>query len=88
MVRQLRELGSLGQANVQCSVGRIGLGNTAIQSTHQGVAQLLDQRPLDNARFSVPVLVRDMYERAYGMDYGAARAKYVDAFMATSIWTR
>src|SRR3954447_12143073 len=28
-----------------------------------------------------PVLVLDMYEHAYHMDYGAAAAKYVDAYM-------
>ena len=28
-----------------------------------------------------PLLVIDMYEHAYHMDYGAAATKYVDAFM-------
>jgi Fe-Mn family superoxide dismutase len=31
---------------------------------------------------SLPLLVRDMYEHSYHMDYGAAAAKYVDAFFA------
>jgi Fe-Mn family superoxide dismutase len=31
---------------------------------------------------SAPLLVMDMYEHAYQMDYGAAAAKYVDAFFA------
>ena len=42
-----------------------------------------------------PVLVLDMYEHAYHMDYGAKAAAYVDAFMqnirwdnATSLYTR
>ena len=39
-----------------------------------------------NPPFSVPILVLDMYEHAYQMDYGAAAAKYVDAFMANSHW--
>ena len=39
-----------------------------------------------NAPFSVPILVMDMYEHAYQMDYGAAAAKYVDAFMANVNW--
>ena len=30
----------------------------------------------------VPLLVMDMYEHAFHMDYGAAAAKYVDAFFA------
>ena len=33
-----------------------------------------------------PVLVMDMYEHAYHMDYGAAAAKYVDAFFANIQW--
>lgn len=33
-----------------------------------------------------PVLVLDMYEHAYHMDYGAKAAAYVDAFMANIDW--
>jgi Fe-Mn family superoxide dismutase len=33
-----------------------------------------------------PVLVMDMYEHSYQMDYGAAAAKYVDAFLANVDW--
>lgn len=33
-----------------------------------------------------PVLVLDMYEHAYHMDYGAAAAKYVDVFMEAIRW--
>ena len=39
-----------------------------------------------NAPFSRPLLVLDMYEHAYQMDYGAAAAKYVDAFMQNVNW--
>lgn len=39
-----------------------------------------------NAPFSVPLLVLDMYEHAYQMDYGAAAAKYIDAFMQNVNW--
>jgi Fe-Mn family superoxide dismutase len=39
-----------------------------------------------NAPCSVPLLVLDMYEHAYQMDYGAAAAKYVDAFMTNVNW--
>jgi Fe-Mn family superoxide dismutase len=35
---------------------------------------------------SVPLLVIDMYEHSYAMDYGAAAAKYVDAFFANAKW--
>jgi superoxide dismutase, Fe-Mn family len=33
-----------------------------------------------------PLLVMDMYEHAYQMDYGAAAAKYVDAFFQNVNW--
>jgi Fe-Mn family superoxide dismutase len=35
---------------------------------------------------TVPLLVMDMYEHAYQMDYGAAAAKYIDAFFANIQW--
>jgi Fe-Mn family superoxide dismutase len=34
----------------------------------------------------LPLLVLDMYEHAFQMDYGAAAAKYVDAFFANLNW--
>jgi Fe-Mn family superoxide dismutase len=36
---------------------------------------------MHNAPMGYPLLVLDMYEHAYHMDYDAAAAKYVDAFM-------
>jgi Fe-Mn family superoxide dismutase len=35
---------------------------------------------------SVPLLVLDMYEHAYQMDFGAAAARYIDAFFANVKW--
>jgi Fe-Mn family superoxide dismutase len=35
----------------------------------------------------VPVLALDMYEHAYHLDFGAAAAAYVDAFMANIDWS-
>ena len=35
---------------------------------------------------TVPVLVMDMYEHSYQMDYGAAAAKYIDAFFKNIQW--
>ncbi|MFI4975080.1 MAG: superoxide dismutase [Caulobacterales bacterium] len=35
---------------------------------------------------STPILVMDMYEHAYALDYGAKAASYVDAFMAAINW--
>ncbi len=39
-----------------------------------------------NAPFSVPLLVLDMYEHSYHIDYGSAAAKYIDAFMQNVNW--
>jgi superoxide dismutase, Fe-Mn family len=36
----------------------------------------------------VPLLALDMYEHAYHLDFGAAAATYVDAFMANVDWAR
>ena len=41
---------------------------------------------MHNAPTGIPLLVIDMYEHAYHMDYGAAAAKYVDAFMQNINW--
>jgi Fe-Mn family superoxide dismutase len=41
---------------------------------------------MHNAPFSAPLLAMDMYEHAYHMDYGAAAARYVDAFMQNANW--
>ena len=41
---------------------------------------------MHNAPFSRPLLAMDMYEHAYHMDYGAAAAKYVDAFTQNVDW--
>jgi superoxide dismutase, Fe-Mn family len=38
--------------------------------------------PADTA----PILVMDMYEHAYQMDYGSAAAKYIDAFFTNINW--
>lgn len=41
---------------------------------------------MHNAPAGYPLLVLDMYEHAYHMDYGAAAAKYVDAFLLNVNW--
>jgi Fe-Mn family superoxide dismutase len=41
---------------------------------------------MHNAPSGVPLLVLDMYEHAFHMDYGAAAAKYVEAFMQNVKW--
>jgi superoxide dismutase, Fe-Mn family len=42
---------------------------------------------MHHAPFSCPLLVMDMYEHAYAIDYGAAAAKYVDSFMLNVDWS-
>ena len=37
---------------------------------------------------TLPILVMDMYEHSYQMDYGAAAAKYIDAFFQNIQWER
>lgn len=37
---------------------------------------------------TLPLLVMDMYEHAYQMDYGAAAAKYIDAFFRNINWEK
>jgi Fe-Mn family superoxide dismutase len=41
---------------------------------------------MHNAVLGAPLLVLDMYEHAYQMDFGAAAARYVDAFMDNVNW--
>ncbi len=35
---------------------------------------------------TLPLLVLDLYEHSYAIDYGAAAAKYVDAFFTNLKW--
>jgi Fe-Mn family superoxide dismutase len=41
---------------------------------------------MHNAPTGLPLLVLDMYEHAFHMDYGAAAARYLDAFMQNVQW--
>ena len=41
---------------------------------------------MHNAPTGLPLLVLDMYEHAFHMDYGAAAAKYIEAFMQNVKW--
>ncbi len=36
---------------------------------------------------ATPIMVLDMYEHAYAMDYGAKAASYVDAYMQAINWS-
>lgn len=41
---------------------------------------------MHNATMSRPLLVLDMYEHSYHMDYGAAAGRYIDAFLQNVDW--
>lgn len=43
---------------------------------------------MHNAASAVPLLIMDMYEHSYQMDYGAAAAKYIDAFFQNILWEK
>jgi Fe-Mn family superoxide dismutase len=36
---------------------------------------------------TLPLLVMDMYEHSYAIDYGAATGQYLDAFMGNINWS-
>jgi superoxide dismutase, Fe-Mn family len=41
---------------------------------------------MQGAAATMPLLVMDMYEHSYRMDFGAATAKYIDAFLQNIRW--
>ncbi|KNZ70699.1 superoxide dismutase [Fe] [Thermincola ferriacetica] len=47
---------------------------------------LLDAHNVGVIQSSAPVLIIDVYEHAYFIDYGAKRAPYIDAFMKNIDW--
>jgi superoxide dismutase, Fe-Mn family len=53
---------------------------------HTSSAPALVNAELSRIPATRPLLVMDMYEHAYHMDYGAAAAKYLDAFMQNVNW--
>ncbi len=46
----------------------------------------LDDHETGNAVLSLPILVLDMYEHAYNIQYGIDKAKYINAFMENIHW--
>ncbi len=54
---------------------------------HKGdVATYWSGNHTQSVAFGQPLLVMDMYEHSYHLDYGAAAAKYVDAFFQNIQW--
>jgi len=57
--------------------------------SHRG-RRLVNQWAVDHTHSlagGTPILALDMYEHSYHLDYGAAAAKYVDAFMGNIRWS-
>ena len=66
-----------------------GSGWVLLQYTHRD-KRLVNQWANDHTMAlagATPLLVLDMFEHAYAMDYGAKAAAYVDAVMASINWT-
>ena len=92
-----RGLGALTRPDARSGRGRSSApSEIKARALEAGIEVLTPQRPRDEdfqARLSeqavdaAPVLVLDMYEHAYQMDYGADAGKYVDNFMQSIRWT-
>jgi len=75
---------------------RIGAGlgggsGWVVLGFNQHTQQLENYWMADRARgpaATLPILVMDMYEHSYQMDFGAAAAKYIDAFFQNIQWDK
>src|SRR5713101_5908373 len=66
-----------------------GSGWVLLTYSHRG-RKLVNQWAADHTHSvagATPILALDMYEHSYHLDYGAAAAKYVDAFVENINWT-
>jgi superoxide dismutase, Fe-Mn family len=87
-----REFGSLDRWRTQfAAMGKAEGGGSGwvILSYSPRDKRLINQWAADHTTTLAggrPVLVLDMYEHAYHMDYGAAAARYVDVFMDAIRW--
>jgi Fe-Mn family superoxide dismutase len=67
--------------------GRLGLGRAQLLPPR---GRLYNQIALEDAQAipgAVPILVLDMYEHAYHLEFGANGTAYIDAFMRLIEWT-
>ena len=87
-----RDFGSVEKWQVQfAAMGKAlggGSGWVLLTYSHRD-KKLINQWAADHTTTLAggrPVLVLDMYEHAYHMDYGAAAARYVDVFMEAIRW--
>jgi len=87
-----RDFGSMERWQAQfAAMGRAlggGSGWVLLTYSHRG-KRLINQWAADHTcclAGSAPILALDMYEHSYHIDYGAAAAAYVDAFMQNINW--
>ena len=66
--------------------GGLGMGTPDVRSARAGRPHGLGLRPHPGARRRRPVLVMDMYEHSYHIDYGANARGYIDAFFKNIDW--
>ena len=87
-----RDLGSVDRWRTEfTAIGKAEAGGSGwvILSYSPRDKRLVNQRAADHTTTLAggrPVLVLDMYEHAYHMDYGAAAPRYVDVFMEAIRW--
>ncbi len=90
-VRIWRKLQKLGAVAIKNSVYVLPAtekahDNSFLQLAHGRSSQLLGLGSHAQRADGLSAVGTDMYEHAYHMDYGAAAAKYVDAFMQNVNW--
>jgi len=87
-----RDFGSVGRWRAEfVAMGKALAGGSGwvLLTWCERLGRLTNQWAADHAHALAggrPVMVLDMYEHAYHMDYGAAAAKYVDVFMEAIRW--
>ena len=89
----VRDFGSMARWQAEFSaMGKAlggGSGWVTLQFDHHG-KRLVNQWANDHTMVmagAMPLMVLDMFEHAYAMDYGSKAAAYVDAVMAAINWT-
>jgi len=78
------------EAQVRASATALGGGSgwvVLVLSLHDGGLRVSQSTNHTQAlAFGAPLLVLDMYEHAYAIDYGADHAPYIDAFFKNLAW--
>jgi len=78
------------EAQVRANATALGGGSgwvVVALSLHDGGLRIAQStNHTQTLAFGVPLLVLDMYEHAYAIDYGAEHAAYIDAFFKNIAW--